>query len=214
MTSYARTEVLVITLVGAALAAIAWWWGGPWSALAPAALALALLSFYRDPPRRIPPGADLLLSPADGKVVEISRDVALPDGRRGLRIVIFLSVLNVHVNRSPCAGNVTAVRYQPGKFLNALNPESNRQNESNTLTLSPRSPLAGPIEVRQIAGLLARRIVCAARIGDTLEAGQRYGMIKLGSRTEITAPEDSRWQVAVRVGQSVAGGTTILARWT
>ncbi|MGE0479025.1 MAG: phosphatidylserine decarboxylase [Phycisphaerae bacterium] len=208
MARYARAEVAALLVGGAVatggVALVFGWW-----ALLPALLAAALLSFYRDPPRRIPARPDALLAPADGRIVAIERETPA-GGAPQLRVVIFLSVFNVHVNRSPCAGRVAAINYQPGKFLNALDDRSNTENESNTLELAPRAPLPGPIRVRQIAGVLARRIVCVARVGDELTAGQRFGMIKLGSRTELSAPDDGRWRVDVRVGQAARGGVTVL----
>ncbi|MBN2447097.1 MAG: phosphatidylserine decarboxylase family protein [Phycisphaerae bacterium] len=211
MTRYALPEIILITLLGAAIsagvAAIGgWWW------LVPAVLTLALLSFYRDPPRRVPDEVNILLAPADGKIVTIAPEEDSADGKR-LRIMIFLSVLNVHVNRSPCAGRVKGVDYRPGRFLNALNPEADHVNESNSLTLDPAAPLPGPMMVRQIAGVLARRIVCAVGPGAELARGQRYGMIKLGSRTELVVPADPRWEVVVHLGQRVRAGVTILARY-
>ena len=209
-TSYARTEItLIVAIGGLATAVVAYFLG--WWALVPAVLALAVLAFYRNPPRRSPTGDNLILAPADGKIVEITRAADSEDGQR-LRIMIFLSVLDVHVNRSPCAGRVTQVDYKPGEFLNALRPEADARNESNTLVIEPRAPLPGRISVRQIAGVLARRIVCTARVGDELAGGQRFGMIKLGSRTEVCLPEDSHWQVCVAVGDKVRAGRTILAR--
>ncbi|MCG3126135.1 MAG: Phosphatidylserine decarboxylase proenzyme [Phycisphaerae bacterium] len=205
---YARVEVAGIVAGGGLLTAACALLAGAYWAVLPAALALALLSFYRDPPRRIPPDTDVLLAPADGRVVEVARGD--PGGE--LRILIFLSVANVHVNRSPCAGRVLRVDYRPGQFLNALKAESTERNESNALTIEPDAPLPGPIVVRQIAGVLARRIVCATRPGDALQRGQRYGMIKLGSRTELRAADDGRWDLCVRAGQTVYGGVTVLAR--
>lgn len=212
MAAYARLEITLIVVLGGALTAIVAHLAG-WWALLPALLALAVLSFYRDPPRRVPPDAALVLAPADGKIVEITRDAEGPDGARVVRIMVFLSVFNVHINRSPCAGTVEAVDYRPGEFLNALRAEVDTRNESNTLVLRPAAPLPGPVHVRQIAGVLARRIVCTARPGATLAAGQRYGMIKLGSRTEVCLPEDARWEVCVQVGQAARAGCTVLARW-
>jgi phosphatidylserine decarboxylase len=208
---YARTEVWLITLIGLAVAIGTGWVAG-WWAIAPAVLAAALLAFYRDPPRSPPPRDDALIAPADGRVIDISTtdgdDAAQP---RPLRILIFLSVFNVHINRSPCAGRVLEVHYRPGQFINALRREAADRNESNALVIEPVAPITGPVIVRQIAGVLARRIVCAARPGDVLSAGQRFGMIKLGSQTELRAAGAERWNVRVRVGDQVAAGRTILA---
>jgi phosphatidylserine decarboxylase len=209
--SYARREVGLIAGLGAVATATMAYFLGAWGVL-PAVVTLALLSFYRDPEREPPTGDDLVLAAADGKVVAIERGVAGPDGGRMLRIMVFLSVLNVHINRSPCAGRVTEVSYRPGEFRNALRAEASTCNECNTITLEPAGPLPGPVRVRQIAGVLARRIVCTARVGDRLTAGPRVGMIKLGSRTEIGLVDDPRWQVQVRVGQPVKAGLTVLAR--
>lgn len=211
MAPYARVEVTLTLLIGGLITAGCAYWLG-WWAIATAVLALALLSFYRDPARHPPGQTNLILAPADGKIVEIVRDVAEVDGERVLRIMIFLSVFNVHINRSPCAGTVRTVTYRPGQFLNALNAEANTRNESNTVIIDPQAPLPGPVRVRQIAGVLARRIVCAVQGGAYLTAGQRFGMIKLGSRTEVCVPEHPDWDVRVAVGQHVKGGLTILAR--
>lgn len=211
MTPYARREEVLIVVIGGLTTAVVSYWAGLWG-LVPAVLMLALLSFYRDPARRPPTEPGLVLAPADGKVVEVTRNASGPDGRPVLRIMIFLSVFDVHVNRSPCSGRVVDVRYRPGAFLNALRSEADQRNESNTLTLEPAAPLHGPVQVRQIAGVLARRIVCRVRPGDTLAAGQRYGMIKLGSRTEVGLPENPEWDVCVRVGDRTKAGLTVLAR--
>lgn len=210
---YARIETTTIIVVGAGLTVgVGYWLGWGWAVL-PVLVAAALLSFYRDPPRTIPAGADLLVAPADGKVTEVALDAPAEAGSgRELRVVIFLSVMNAHVNRSPCAGRVTEVTYEPGKFMNALNPESTELNERHTLLIDPQPPIPGPVLVRQIAGALARRIVCVSRPGDQLKAGERIGMIKLGSRTELRAPADPRWRVLVRVGDNIKAGETILAR--
>ncbi len=213
MAPYAKTEVTLILLLGGVVTVlVALFLGYAW-AIIPAVLALALLSFYRDPPRRIPVGDDLLVSPADGKIVDVTRNYDAGDGSTPVwRIGIFLSVANVHLNRSPCSGRVTDVKYTPGKFLNALKPESATENENNVLTLEPEPPIPGPIRVRQISGALARRIVCKVEAGEALSTGDRFGMIKLGSRTEIYVPEDPRWEIAVRRGEWIKGGATVLAR--
>jgi phosphatidylserine decarboxylase len=211
MAPYARVEVIVILLCGALVTAATAWVASLW-AVVPAVITLALLSFYRNPSRQPPNDPCAVLAPADGKIVEISRLVSGPDGERLLRIMIFLSVFDVHVNRSPCAGRVLETRYQPGEFRNALRAEADTRNESNTVVLQPEPPLPGPIRVRQIAGVLARRIVCTAQTGAALAAGQPFGMIKLGSRTEVCLPADAPWEICVRVGQHVKAGHTVLAR--
>lgn len=213
MARYARVEVaLILLLGGAATIACAWWWS--WVAIGPALLTLALLGFYRDPHREPTQADDLLLAPADGRIMRVERNVEPEsgDGPRELRIAIFLSVFNVHVNRSPCAARVIATEHTPGKYLNALREDATRRNESNRLTLDPKPPIPGPLHVRQIAGLIARRIVCAVRPGDELSAGERFGMIKLGSQTEVRAPEHEGWTVLVQSGDNVKAGLSVLAR--
>lgn len=211
MAKYARVEVTLILLLGAATTAAAAIWLG-WWAIAPGLLTLALLSFYRDPPRAIPPGDHLLLAPADGRILRIERNYReTPDAAPELRVVIFLSVLNVHVNRAPCAAWVERIDYTPGLYLNALKTEATERNERNLIILQPRAPLPGPIRVRQIAGLLARRIVCDLRPGDEVLAGERFGMIKLGSQTELRVPEHQAWRLSVNVGMRVRGGSSVLA---
>ncbi len=211
MAPYARLEVTWITLLGAVATGVVAWWAGAW-ALLPVVLTAALLAFYRDPHRTPPADPMLVLAAADGTIASVRREVPTSDGRRELRIMTFLSVCNVHVNRSPCAGRVLATEYKPGEFLNALNPAADDRNECHTLVLEPAAPLPGPIAVRQVAGVLARRIVCAARPQEQLAAGQRFGMIKLGSRTEVCLPEDTGWEVLVAPGDKVRAGLTVLAR--
>lgn len=200
----------IIGLAGASATAAAGYFFGWWAAL-PGILTAALLSFYRDPPRRVPQRPNAVLAPADGRIMRIEDEFKTPEGESALRIVIFLSVLNVHVNRAPCAGKVVAIDYRRGKCLNALYPESTDLNESNRVVLEPAAPLPGPIHFRQITGLLAKRIVCRLKPGDVVAAGERYGMIKLGSQTELTLPRSRGWRILVKVGDSVRGGLTVLA---
>jgi len=208
--SYARSEITLTIAAGVLATAIVGYYFG-WWALLPALLALALLSFYRNPPRAPAARGNVILAAADGKIVSIDRNVAGANDAPELRIMTFLAVYNVHVNRAPCAGRVVKVDYRPGKYLNALNPAADVENESNEITLEPVAPLPGPVRVRQIAGVLARRIVCRTRVGDELGLAERYGMIKLGSRTEVTLPEDPGWVVQVRLGDKVKAGQTVLA---
>jgi phosphatidylserine decarboxylase len=172
--------------------------------LLPVLLALFFLWFFRDPERRIPAGLGEIVSPADGVVTE-AEWIETAAGSR-LRLSIFLNVFDVHVNRAPVAGTVKAVEYREGSFLNAMKPESVIMNEQTLVVID-----AGGYEVsyKQIAGLLARRIVCSVKVGDRLERGQRVGMIKFGSRTDVLMPAEAVPQV--KSGARVRGGSTILA---
>src|SRR5205085_168864 len=149
---------------------------------------LAGLAFFRDPERAVPQESSIMVSPADGTVTEITRFERHEDlGGPALRIGIFLSVLDVHVNRSPCDGVVKSIRYQKGKFLDARHPDCGSCNEANTIVLDTAD---GPVVMRQVAGLIARRIVRDVHAGDRVQMGQRIGLIKFGSRTELIAPSD------------------------
>lgn len=172
-----------------------------------------LFAFFRDPERKVPAEQHTMVSPADGTVsdvTELAHDELL--GGPAVRVGIFLSVFNVHINRSPCDGRVLSVTYKKGKFINAMrHGEASEENESNTVVLAePRGqrPIA---VVKQIVGLIARRIVCTATQGEVVERGQRIGMIKFGSRTELTIPKWLGPQVQVKVGQSVRGAADIIA---
>jgi phosphatidylserine decarboxylase len=170
----------------------------------PILLALFFLWFFRDPTRRIPSGPGEIVSPADGVVTEADW-IETSAGSR-YRISIFLNVFDVHVNRSPVSGMVKSVDYREGAFLNAMKPESGLLNEQTLVVVD-----AGGYDVsfKQIAGLLARRIVCKVKPGDRLERGQRVGMIKFGSRTDVLMPADV--VPRVRMGMRVKGGSTVLA---
>jgi phosphatidylserine decarboxylase len=172
--------------------------------LLPVLLACFFLWFFRDPERVVPAGPGEIVSPADGVVTE-SEWIETAAGSR-LRLSIFLNVFDVHVNRAPVAGTVTAVEYREGTFLNAMKPESVVMNEQTLVVID-----AGGYEVsyKQIAGLLARRIVCAVKVGDRLERGQRVGLIKFGSRTDVLMPADA--VPRVKTGARVRGGSTVLA---
>ena len=163
-------------------------------------LALFCLWFFRDPDRQTPAGP-YAVSPADGKVVVVTPE------NGGTRISIFLNVFDVHVNRTPIPGRITKVQYQPGKFLVASKPEASTENEMNTITVEGGG---STVVFKQITGLIARRIVCWKKPGDTVAAGERVGLIKFGSRVDIQlGPE---WEIAVQVGQRVSAGSTILAK--
>ncbi len=181
----------------------------------PAILLAFVLYFFRDPPRRVPQEPGLVVSPADGKVVEVER-VACDEfvGGPAVRIGIFLSIFNVHLNRAPEGARVVALRYHPGKFLNALNPASARENENMWRGLEATSPPHRRMVVRQIAGAIARRVVCALRPGDTVSRGEKLGMIKLGSRTELILADSEALKVEVAVGDRVKAGSSVMARYT
>jgi phosphatidylserine decarboxylase len=174
--------------------------------IVPVLLAVFFLWFFRDPERAVPQGAGLVVSPADGKVTSVLR-VATPDGDT-LRMSIFLSVFNVHVNRSPVTGVLREVRYQKGQYLNAMNPESAEKNEQNIAVMVADEGYT--ISFKLIAGLLARRIVFRPEQGTRLERGQRVGLIKFGSRVDVILPGNA--EILVKKGDNVQGGSTVLAR--
>jgi phosphatidylserine decarboxylase len=187
-----------------AAAVLVAWLTTPLWAIVPVILAAFFLWFFRDPDRVIPSEAGAVVSPADGKVTSVA-SVNL-DGKSMKRISIFLNVFNVHVNRSPISGIIRAARYEPGKFLNAMNPGSAEHNERNTVTIEGEGH---QIIFKQIAGLLARRIVFTKKIGDTVRRGERVGLIKFGSRTDVLL--DASAEIAAKVGDNVKGGTSVLA---
>ena len=172
--------------------------------IAPVLLACFFFWFFRDPKRPVPVEAGLVVSPADGKITEVAR-IQTPGGER-IRLSIFLSVFDVHVNRSPIAGRVREVRYQKGQYLNALNPDSAEKNEQNIVTVQGEE---FDVSFKQIAGLLARRIVFRFRVGDFVERGERVGLIKFGSRVDVVLPGHAH--VRVVLGQRVKGGASVLA---
>jgi phosphatidylserine decarboxylase len=191
-----------IAMIAAAvvLGGLTTWWVAP----LPLLLAAFFLWFFRDPERAIPTAPGLILSPADGKVTDL---VAFSDnGRELTRISIFLNVFNVHVNRTPIAGIIRDVKYNSGKFLDARHPECSELNEQNVVTLEGEGKT---IIFKQIAGLLARRLVFTKRVGDGVSRGERIGMMKFGSRADVIF--DRSASVRVKLGDHVIGGVTILA---
>ncbi len=186
------------------VAALVAWLTIPGLAAVPLLLAAFFLWFFRDPERRIPAIQGAIVSPADGKVTAISE--LQENGERQTRISIFLSVFDVHVNRSPVSGVIDDVRYQKGKFGNAIGAASAEENEQNIVTVRAD---AGRVVFKQIAGLLARRIVFTRKVGDVVERGERVGLIKFGSRTDVIFPATA--EMKVRVGDRVKGGSTVLA---
>lgn len=188
----------------AGLAVLVAWLTVPALAVIPLLLGAFSMWFFRDPERRIPASEGAIVSPADGKVTDVS--VIDVGGKPRTRVSIFLNVFNVHVNRSPAAGIITDVLYRKGKFGNAMGPISAEQNEQTVVTLETEF---GAMIFKQIAGLLARRIVFTKKVGDRVARGERIGLIKFGSRTDVIFGADV--QMRVRVGDSVKGGSTVLA---
>ncbi|OHB77196.1 MAG: phosphatidylserine decarboxylase, partial [Planctomycetes bacterium RBG_16_59_8] len=212
---YAVREILLFSLLWILVGVAAVIWLHPLAATLPLALLVFTLCFFRDPWRAIPEHTDVLLSPADGKIVEL-REVEEEEFLKGpcVKVGIFLSVFNVHINRAPWSGRVAETSYRKGKFLNALFERSSVENESNAIVIADERGRT-KVLVRQIAGAIARRIVCACRPGDRVERGQKIGMIKFGSRTELYVPlrGEGTFEPAVRVGDKVKAGETILGSY-
>ena len=196
-------------LVFLILAAACWEFTGTlWLSLIPVLLAVFFLWFFRDPRRAIPAGEGLVVSPGDGLVTETA-SITTPQGARQ-RVSVFLSVFDVHVNRAPIGGIVSRVHYEKGKFLNAMNPASAERNEQSMVTIRGQGADAGfDVTFKQIAGLLARRIVCRCRQGEPVARGQRVGLIKFGSRVDVVLAADA--VLRVKVGERVKGGASVLA---
>jgi len=180
------------------------WLTSPAWAIVPFLLAFFFLWFFRDPERAIPQEAGAVVSPGDGKVTDVA--TVTTGNEKQTRVSIFLSVFDVHVNRSPVAGVIRDVRYQRGQFLNAMNKVSAEHNEQNIVTMEADGQ---KVVFKQIAGLLARRIVFYPKVGDRLERGQRVGLIKFGSRVDLLVDASAR--VNVKVGDRVKGGASVLA---
>ena len=172
------------------------------------------LAFFRDPHRDVPADKNVLLAPADGKVTDINIIEEAPLlGGKAIIIGIFMSIFNVHINRSPCAAKVEKISYKKGRHKNAMNPESSRTNESNDMALVRLDEPRDRLLVRQISGAIARHIVCAAEPGQHLSPGEKFGMVKFGSRVELYLPVGPNVNCLVKVGDKVKAGLTILARY-
>ncbi len=217
-TRHGLREILLALVVCGGGGAALYLYVTPLAAIAPGVLLLFTLYFFRDP-RRVPPGDErTIVSPADGKVVDIE-EVDEPEviGGKALRVGIFLSIFNVHLNRAPLAGRVNFVKYRPGKFLAAFNERATSENESNTIGLETGHAAPGGgalrLKVKQISGIIARRIVCACREEQELARGERFGMIKFGSRTELYLPVGAA-ELAVGIGDKVRGGRTVIGTVT
>src|SRR5712664_769764 len=170
-------------------------------------LALFVFSFFRDPERVIPSEPGALVSPGDGRVVVVTEEEN--EGRPGKRVSIFLAVSNVHVNRSPAAGTITKMEYRPGKFLAAMRERASMENEQNVFTLSTE---AGEMVFKQIAGLIARRVVSWKKPGEKVARGERIGLVRFGSRVDVWVPKEAK--ILVKLGEHVKGGSSVLALWS
>ena len=214
LSRYSIAEVIVFGLMLLAASILAWLYVGFWLSAIFLGLLVFFLFFFRDPARKVPDEPGVVVSPADGKIVEITQadDCPLLPGKV-LKIGIFLSVFNAHVNRAPAAGSVTMLNHEPGRFYNALRSKASKENESNSVVLNCPDVPGGRVLVKQIAGVLARRIVCGCRLGEQLARGQRFGMIKFGSRTELYLKYSEELQVQVRQGEKVRAGSSVLIRY-
>ena len=213
LTPHGQREMIIGTIVLFAIA-VAISFIHPALVLLVVPVAIWLFAFFRDPDREITRDAKAMVSPADGLVSDITEleSCDLVGGGPAVRIGIFLSVFNVHVNRAPCDGTVAAVTYKKGKFINAMShANASSDNESNTIVLNEPGTQEAVCAVKQIVGLIARRIICDVKVGQTLVRGQRIGMIKFGSRTELYLPKRLEPQVLVQVGAKVQGALHVLA---
>lgn len=189
-----------------ALAGVAYLLQWPTAAVVLVCLALFVFSFFRDPNRVIPEEPGAIVSPADGRVLLVADEDH--EGRPGKRLSIFLAIWNVHVNRAPAEGVITDLQYKPGKFLAAMKAEASLQNEQNIFTLKTD---AGEMVFKQIAGLIARRVVSWKNPGDRVARGERIGLVRFGSRADVWLPGDA--EILVKAGDHVKGGSSVLARW-
>lgn len=215
LSKHAKLECLTIAAVGLMLSGVVvilgWWW----MLIITLPAMIALLAFFRDPERRTPTQRGVMVAPADGRISSIHElDHYEPLGGPVVCVRIFLSVLDVHINYSPYHTAVESITHTPGLHLNALKPESAEDNESNLLVLVHPNRLYKMAAVRQVAGLLARTIVCHVHEGQVIQRGQRIGLIKLGSTTELYILKDLSPRLQVKEGQRVTGGVTVLAQIT
>jgi len=194
-------------LAGAVALALAVSYWSPWVSVPFWIAALFVLQFFRDPPRLAPDAASAVLSPADGRIVAVEQTADPYAGRDALKISVFMNVFNVHSNRSPVDGTVERLQYFPGKFVNAALDKASLENERNAMVL--RTAGGQQVTAVQVAGLVAKRILCYAKEGDRLARGQRYGFIRFGSRVDVYLPPQSRPRVAL--GDKVSATSTVLA---
>lgn len=210
LAKYGIREILFFTILSLLTAGIFIYFKQYYFLVIPLVILGFVFYFFRDPERSIPLEETMTVSPADGRIIEITEvkeDSFLKED--AVKIAIFLSVFNVHVNRAPLSGRVEWISYQPGKFLVASEPLASQENESNDVGINHRSI---KVLVRQVSGIIARRIVCACKVNDELKKGERIGMIKFGSRTELYIPKKNVESISVKLDDKVKGAETILAK--
>ena len=218
ITRYGLPQIILLPIAILAVSFLSlffWPEGGPWVQIAAVVVVGVVLAFFRDPDREVPDESNVLIAPADGVVTDICQ-MEEPEFIQGpaLRIGIFLSVLDVHINRSPLSGSVGFIKFHPGKCINAMRwKAASEQNQANSMGIESPDHPAGKVLIKQITGAIARRIVCDCSVGDELAMGQRYGMIKFGSRTELFLPIDDRAKILVEKGGKVRAGRTIMVRY-
>ncbi len=188
------------------LGGLALGFGWKWSGAILVFLGLFVLYFFRDPERAVPADSAAVVSPADGRVMEIVEESL--EGKAGRRISIFLSIWDVHVNRAPLAGRIEKIEHRPGRYYAAMRARASAENEQNVISLETER---GRIVCKQIAGWIARRVLCWKAEGERVERGERIGMIRFGSRVDLWLPAEA--EIAVRKGAHVAGGSSVVARW-
>lgn len=222
LTKYGLPQVVIYPAVVLFFMVMLWFWAHPttpvwvvhYGEIALGAVFIWSLSFFRDPARAVPQDKNLLLAPADGKVTDIETvDEKDFIGEKAIRIGIFLSIFDVHINRAPCKVRIEKIIYKQGDFINAMKPESGRVNESNDLWMIRLEPPCDKLIVRQISGAIARRIVCRVNEGGQLDSGQRFGMIKFGSRTELYVPVRENVKCIINIGDKVKAGLTPIIRY-
>ncbi|MEN6337120.1 MAG: phosphatidylserine decarboxylase [Phycisphaerales bacterium] len=222
LTRYGLPEVVVYPVAVLALMAAVGLFGPAWLPLwgvvaVEGVFSLVLawaLMFFRDPHREPPRDGNLLLAPADGTITDVERvEDAEFIGGPALRVGIFLSIFNTHINRAPCDAKIQSITYRPGKYINAMNPRAGKVNESNNVAMVRTGHPQDRLLVRQISGAIARRIVCAAKEGQELTGGEQFGMIKFGSRTELYLSASEDVMCMVRIGDKVKAGITPLAKY-
>lgn len=222
LTKYGLPEVVVyptaVVVLMAAMGLVGPAWLPYWAVVAgEVILAIVLawaLMFFRDPHREPPQDDNVLLAPADGTITDVGMvEESEFIGGPALRVGIFLSIFNTHINRAPCDAKVEKIVYRPGKYINAMSPQAGKVNESNNLSMVRTSHPQDRLLVRQISGAIARRIVCAAQEGQRLAGGEQFGMIKFGSRTELYLSASQGAECTVRIGDKVKAGITPLVKY-